>query len=66
MTGERRCGSPSYGASSTRLRSMRMRRTSFGVACMRRLVMRALMQTLLPEPVAPATRRWGIFARSTA
>ena len=28
--------------------------------------MTALTMTLLPEPVAPAIRRWGIFARSTA
>ena len=26
----------------------------------------ALTMTLLPEPVAPAMSRWGIFARSTA
>ena len=43
-----------------------MSRTSSGLACMRMLVMSALMHTLLPEPVAPATSRWGIFARSTA
>ena len=57
----RRCGRPLYGASSTRLRSTRISRTSSGRARMRMLVMSALTHTLLPEPVAPATSRWGIL-----
>ena len=43
-----------------------MRRTSSGWARISRLVIRALTQTLLPEPVAPAMSRCGILARSTA
>ena len=53
-----RCTPPS----STRLRSMRMSRTSSGAARISRLVMSALTMTLLPEPVAPAMSRCGIFA----
>src|SRR6478752_6724684 len=45
---------------------MRIIRTSSGVALQSRLVMTALTMTLLPEPVAPAISRCGIFARSTA
>src|SRR5206468_10858716 len=48
------------------LGSTRMRRTSSGWARISRLVIRALTQTLLPEPVAPAMSRCGILARSTA
>ncbi len=43
-----------------------MSRTSSGVARMSRLAISALTMTLLPEPVAPAIRRCGIFARSAA
>ncbi len=43
-----------------------MSRTSSGVARQSRLVIRAFTMTLLPEPVAPAIRRWGILARSAA
>ena len=39
---------------------------SSGVALHSRLVISALTITLLPEPVAPAISRWGIFDRSTA
>ena len=61
-----RCGRPLYEASSIRLRSIRIIRTSSGVALQSRLVMSALTMTLLPDPVAPAIRRCGILARSTA
>jgi hypothetical protein len=40
-------------------------RTSSGVAFRRRLQRIELMLTLLPEPVCPATRRWGIAPRSS-
>ena len=45
---------------------MRIIRTSVGVALHRIEVISALTMTDLPEPVAPAISRWGIFARSTA
>ena len=54
---------PLKPVSSTRFGSARISRTSSGVACMSRLVMIELMQTLLPEPVCPAISRWGSFAR---
>ena len=41
-----------------------MKRRVSGVCLKSRLVMMELMQTLLPLPVAPATRRCGIAARS--
>jgi hypothetical protein len=41
-------------------------RTSSGVALKRMLQIIALMETLFPDPVDPATRRWGILPRSTA
>jgi len=50
--------------SSTTLGSTRMRRTSLGLFEYRRDVMIEFMQTDLPDPVAPAISRWGIFARS--
>ena len=48
-----------------RLGSMRMSRTSEGVARMRMLVSSVLMHTDLPVPVEPAMSRCGICARST-
>ena len=42
-----------------------MSRTSFGSVLYNRLRIMALMATDLPEPVVPATSRWGILARST-
>src|SRR5438105_10924191 len=41
-----------------------MSRTSSGVALMSRLQMIELIDTLLPDPVWPAMRRCGSFARS--
>ncbi len=38
--------------------------TSVGVALYNMLITIAFIATLLPEPVAPATRRWGIFDKS--
>ncbi len=55
---------PLYCASSTRFGSMRISFTSVGVALIRNEPMIALTQTLLPEPVAPAMSRCGIFDRS--
>ena len=63
MIGVIRCGTPSYEVSSTRLGSIRIMRSSLGVARMSKDVMNALMHDDLPAPVAPATRRWGILAR---
>ena len=54
---------PSYAVSSTRLGSTSTIRTSSGVARTMTEVIRQLMQEDLPEPVAPATRMCGIFAR---
>ena len=41
-----------------------MKRSSSGVNRKIMLATSALMQTLLPLPVVPATSRWGICARS--
>lgn len=54
---------PSYAVSSTLLGSTRTMRTSSGVARTMIDVIRQLMHDDLPEPVAPATRTCGIFAR---
>ena len=54
---------PSYAVSSTRLGSTSTIRTSSGVARTMTEVIRQLMQEDLPDPVAPATRTCGIFAR---
>ena len=59
-----KCGMSANGASSTRLGSIMTKRTSSGDACIRMQAMIELMQTLLPLPVAPAIKRWGILARS--
>ncbi len=63
MMGVIRCGTPAYAVSSTRLGSMRIIRTSSGVARISRLVTIELTNDDLPAPVDPATRRWGILAR---
>ena len=55
---------PLYCASSTRFGSIRMSFTSVGVAFIRMLSMIAFTHTLLPDPVAPAISRCGIFDRS--
>ena len=49
---------------STRLGSIRMYFSSSGVAWNSMPAIRALMQTLLPDPVAPAISRCGIRVRS--
>ena len=54
---------PSYAVSSTRLGSMRTMRTSSGVDRISTDAISELMQDDLPDPVAPATRTCGIFAR---
>ena len=53
-----------YTDSSTIFGSIRINLTSVGFALNSTLVIRVLMHTDLPEPVAPATSRWGIFAKS--
>ena len=63
MMGVIRCGTPWYAVSSTRFGSISTIRTSDGFARMSRLVTIELTKLDLPEPVAPATSRWGIFAR---
>ena len=63
MMGVMRCGTPAYGASSTRFGSMSTMRTSAGVARMSRLVIMEFTKLDLPDPVDPATSRWGILAR---
>ncbi len=50
--------------SSTRFGSIITKRTSSGFAFIMSPLMIEFMQTLLPQPVAPAMSRWGIFARS--
>ena len=49
--------------SSTRLGSTRIIRTSSGVARVSTEVIRPLMHTDLPDPVAPAISMCGILAR---
>ena len=54
---------PSYGVSSTILGSMRIIRTSSGVARESSETSIELTKLDLPEPVEPATSRCGILAR---
>ncbi len=54
---------PSYPVSSTRFGSTMIIRTSSGVARISSEQIIELMKLDLPEPVAPATSRCGIFAR---
>ena len=61
MIGVMRCGMPSYGVSSTIFGSMRMRRTSSGVARVSKETNIEFTNADLPEPVEPATSRCGIF-----
>lgn len=49
--------------SSTRFGSTSTMRTCSGVARIMIEVIMELMKEDFPEPVAPATSRWGIFAR---
>ena len=44
--------------------SIRMSFTCSGVALYSKLIIIALTATDLPEPVVPATKTWGIFAKS--
>ena len=63
-TGIIRCGIPLYTLSSTTFGSIIKSLTSLGSALYKILIMIVLMQTDLPDPVAPAIRRCGIFAIS--
>ena len=65
ITGEARCGALANCDSSTILGSIRISLTCSGVRVNRNDAMIALRHTDLPEPVAPATSRCGILARST-
>ncbi len=64
-TGSSMCGMRSNGASSTTLGSTMMSRRSSGVRRWSSEATMTLSPTLLPAPVAPATSRWGIAARSS-
>ncbi len=55
---------PSYPDNSSRLGSIMRNFTSSGANLNRMLQIMALRDTLFPEPVVPAMRRWGILARS--
>ena len=61
MMGVIKCGMPSYGVSSTIFGSTRMRRTCSGVARVSSETNMELTKADLPEPVAPATSKCGIF-----
>jgi hypothetical protein len=63
MIGVTRCGMPSYAVSSTRFGSTSSILTSSGVARIMIEVIIVLTKLDLPDPVAPATSRWGILAR---
>ena len=62
--GVTRCGTPAYADSSTCLGSISTIRTCAGVARTNTDVINALTNADLPAPVAPATSRCGIAARS--
>src|SRR4030042_760697 len=64
MTGVARWGMLLYCVSSTLLGSIRIKRTSLGVLFISRQQIIVLRHTVLPLPVAPATRRWGILVKS--
>ena len=64
MTGVNKCGIPLYPIISTRLGSIRIRRTSAGVVRNSKLQIQALRSTDLPDPVVPAINTCGIFAIS--
>ena len=62
--GNRRCGNDWYACNSTIFGSITTNRSSSGVKRKSMLAISALMQTLFPLPVVPATSRCGIWARS--
>jgi len=62
--GVRRCGMFSYTPSSRRFGSIMMNFTSSGLDLYRIEVRNVFRETLLPEPVDPATSRCGMRARS--
>ena len=63
-TGQNRWGIPLYTLNSTTFGSIIISFTSFGSALYKILIINVLIQTDLPEPVAPAIKRCGIFAIS--
>ncbi len=63
-TGANRCGMSLYVESSTRLGSIRTSLTCSGVDVNRILARMVLIQTLLPDPVAPATSKCGNLGSS--
>src|SRR3989338_973384 len=63
ITGVKRWGILLYRVSSTRLGSIIIILRFSTAFLNRREVMMVCMVTLFPEPVVPAMRRWGIFAK---
>ena len=63
MMGVIRCGIPSYGVSSTIFGSIRIIRTSSGVARASSDTNIEFTKLDLPEPVEPATSKCGILVR---
>ena len=60
-TGISKCGIPWYALNSTTFGSIMISFTSSGVALYKILMINVLIQTDLPEPVAPAIKRCGIL-----
>ena len=65
ITGVNRWGIPSYTDNSSILGSIIIRRTASGSDLNSRLSNIAFRPTDFPDPVVPATSKWGILARST-
>jgi hypothetical protein len=63
-TGWSKWGMSLYTESSILLGSIIKILTISGESLKRMLLIMAFNETLFPVPVAPATRRWGIFTRS--
>ena len=63
-TGHSKCGILSYIAISNILGSIKIKRTSSGLALNRIDKIIALIPTDLPAPVVPATKQCGILAKS--
>ncbi len=65
-TGANRCGRSLKRFSSICFGSIRIILTCSGVARIKSDIRIELMQTLFPEPVAPAMSRWGMSPRSAS
>ena len=64
ITGASKCGISSYTDNSSILGSIKIKRTCSGLALYKILMSIALIATDFPEPVVPATSKWGIEERS--